>query len=154
MTDIAPLIAELRKPQYAGLTDQQAADAVNSKTATVRRRVPGSAIRLRAMSIGMYAVVRIASEDKSLPNPPRGAAINFVALADSQEMVDLDHPDVQANASILRQFSLASQEQIDAINALADVVIPWTEANGLPEIGIGLVINARREIAGVAVSAQ
>lgn len=154
MTDISPLITELQKPEYAGLTDQQAADVINAKTATVRREVPGSAIRLRAMSLGMYAVVRIASEDKSLPNPPRGAAINFVALADSQEMVDLDHPDVKANAAILRQFSLASQEQIDAINALADVVIPWSEANGLPEVGIGLVINARREITGVSSSAQ
>lgn len=147
MTD--PLIEELQKPEYAGLTDQQAANIINAKTVTVRRRVPASSIRLRAMSLGMYAVVRIASEDKSLPNPPRGAAINFIALADSQEAVDLDHPDVQANASILRQFSLASQEQIDAINALADTVIPWTEANGLPEIGIGLVINARKAIAGV-----
>ena len=150
MTDISPLIAELQKPEYAGLSDQQAADTINAKTATVRRPVPASVIRLRAMSLGMYAVVRIASEDKSLPNPPRGAAINFVALADSQEEVDLDHPDVQANASILRQFSLASQEQIDAISVLADAVIPWTEANGLPEIGIGLVINARKAIAGVA----
>jgi hypothetical protein len=154
MTDISPLIAELQKPEYVGLTDQQAADVINAKTATVRREVPGAAIRLRAMSLGMYAVVRIASEDKSLPNPPRGAAINFVALADSQEMVDLDHPDVRANAAILRQFSLASQEQIDAINALADVVIPWSEANGLPEIGIGLVINARKAIAGVMSSAE
>jgi hypothetical protein len=61
--------------------------------------------------------------------------------------VDLDHPDVATNAGTLRQFSLASQEQIDAINSLGNVVIPWTAANDLPEVGIGLVINARRAIA-------
>ncbi len=141
------LIDELQKPEYAGLSDQQAADAINAKTATIRRPVPAPAIRIRAMSLGMYAVVKIAAEDKSLPNPPRGAAINFITLADSQGTVDLDHPDVAANAATLRQFSLASQEQIDAISSLADVVTPWTTANDLPDVGIGLVINARKAIA-------
>ena len=143
------LIDELRKPEYSGLSDQEAADAINAKTATIRRPVPAPMIRLRAMSLGMYAVVKIAAEDKSLPNPPRGAAINFITLADSQDTVDLDHPDVAANAATLRQFSLASQEQIDAINSLGNVVIPWTTANDLPEVGIGLVINARKAIANV-----
>lgn len=141
------LIAELQKPEYSGLSDQEAADAMNAKTATIRKPVPAPMIRLRAMSLGMYAVVKIAAEDKSLPNPPRGAAINFITLADSQDTVDLDHPDVAANAATLRQFSLASQEQIDAINSLGNVVIPWTAANDLPEVGIGLVINARKAIA-------
>ena len=141
------LIDELRKPEYSGLSDQEAADAINAKTATIRKPVPAPMIRLRAMSLGMYAVVKIAAEDKSLPNPPRGAAINFITLADSQDTVDLDHPDVAANAATLRQFSLASQEQIDAINSLGNVVIPWTAANDLPEVGIGLVINARKAIA-------
>jgi hypothetical protein len=140
------LITELQKPEYSGLSDQQAADAINAKTATIRRPVPAPMIRLRAMSLGMYAVVKIAAEDKSLPNPPRGAAINFITLADSQDTVDLDHPDVATNAGTLRQFSLASQEQIDAINSLGNVVIPWTTANDLPEVGIGLVINARKAI--------
>ena len=140
------LIAELQKPEYAGLSDQEAADAINAKTATIRKPVPAPMIRLRAMSLGMYAVVKIAAEDKSLPNPPRGAAINFITLADSQDTVDLDHPDVATNAGTLRQFSLASQEQIDAINSLGNVVIPWTAANDLPEVGIGLVINARKAI--------
>ena len=143
------LIDELRKPEYSGLSDQEAADAINAKTATIRKPVPAPMIRLRAMSLGMYAVVKIAAEDKSLPNPPRGAAINFITLADSQDTVDLDHPDVAANAATLRQFSLASQEQIDAINSLGNVVIPWTAANDLPEVGIGLVINARKAIANV-----
>ena len=140
------LIDELQKPEYSGLSDQQAADAINAKTATIRKPVPAPMIRLRAMSLGMYAVVKIAAEDKSLPNPPRGAAINFITLADSQDTVDLDHPDVAANAATLRQFSLASQDQIDAINSLGNVVIPWTAANDLPEVGIGLVINARKAI--------
>ena len=33
------LIDELKKPEYQGKTDQQAADMVNAKTVTVRRPV-------------------------------------------------------------------------------------------------------------------
>ena len=39
---------------------------------------------------------------------------------------------------------ICSQPQADALSALADASIPWTESVGLPEIGVGLVINARR----------
>ena len=34
------LIDELKKPEYQGLTDQQAADAINAKTVVVRSPVP------------------------------------------------------------------------------------------------------------------
>jgi hypothetical protein len=44
----------------------------------------------------------------------------------------------------LVQAGIVTQQQADALSALADVSIPWTESVGLPEIGVGLVINARR----------
>lgn len=144
----AVLDAELRKTQYATMSDVEAADAVMAKTTTTRRPVPASIIRLRSMAIGMYAVVKIAAEDKSLPNPPRGAAINFITLADSSDVVDLDHPDVAANAATLRQFSLASESQIAAINALGDSIVRWVDTNDIGDVGIGAIINARRRIAG------
>jgi hypothetical protein len=48
----------------------------------------------------------------------------------------------------LVQAGICSQAQADALSALADHSIPWTESVGLPEIGVGLVINARRSING------
>ncbi len=144
----AVLDTELRKPQYATMSDEAAADAVMAKTSTTRKPVPASLIRLRSMAIGMYAVVKIAAENNSLPNPPRGAAINFITLADSSDMVDLDHPDVAANAETLRQFSLASEDQINAINTLGDAIVRWVDTNGIGEVGVGAVINSRRRIAG------
>lgn len=33
------LIDELKKPEYQGKTDQQAADMVNAKTVTIRKRI-------------------------------------------------------------------------------------------------------------------
>jgi hypothetical protein len=44
----------------------------------------------------------------------------------------------------LVQAGICSQPQADALSALADHSILWTESVGLPEIGVGLVINARR----------
>ena len=150
LTGEAALDAELSLPQYAAMSDQAAADAVNAKTSAARRPVAASVIRLRAMALGLYAVVKIAAEDKALPNPPRGAAINFITLADGSDVVDLDHPDVVANAETLRQFSLASESQIAALHSLGDITIPWTVAKQIGEVGIGAVINSRRRIAGGA----
>jgi hypothetical protein len=141
------LIAELQKPEYAGLSDQEAADAINAKTATIRKPVPADRVQAAAIASGLWAIVKIASQNAGLPNPPRGAAMSFVDWIEAGRPIDMDGGTVHTNAGTLRQFSLASQEQIDAINSLGNVVIPWTAANDLPEVGIGLVINARRAIA-------
>ena len=148
MTD--PLIDELQKPQYAGLTDQQAANIINTKTVTVRRMVSAESVQAAAIASGLWAIVKIASQNAALPNPPRGAAMSFVDWIEAGRMIDMDSATVSGVGSVLLQYKLATQAQLDAIRALADTVIPWTEANGLPEIGIGLVINARKAIAGVA----
>ena len=149
MTD--PLIEELRQPEYAGLTDQQAADAINAKTVTVRRTVSAESVQAAAIASGLWAIVKIASQNAALPNPPRGAAMSFVDWIEAGRMIDMDSATVSGVGSVLLQYNLATQAQLDALRALADTVIPWTEANGLPEVGIGLVINARKAIAGVAV---
>ena len=44
-----PLVDELRKPEYASLDDQQAADAINAKTVTYRR--PASSADVKAAAI-------------------------------------------------------------------------------------------------------
>lgn len=148
MTD--PLIAELRKPEYAGLSHQQAADAINAKTVTVRRMVSAESVQAAAIASGLWAIVKIASQNAALPNPPRGAAMSFVDWIEAGRMIDMDSATVSGVGSVLQQYNLATQAQLDALRGLADTVIPWTEANGLPEVGIGLVINARKAIAGVA----
>jgi hypothetical protein len=60
----------------------------------------------------------------------------------------MDRPAVIGMRAALVQAGICSQPQADALSALADVSIPWTESVGLPEIGVGLVINARRSING------
>jgi hypothetical protein len=44
----------------------------------------------------------------------------------------------------LVQAGICSQPQADSLSSLADQSIPWTESVGLPEVGVGLIVNARR----------
>ena len=73
--------------------------------------------------------------------------MSFVDWIEAGRPIDMDGGTVQGVGSVLLSYNLATQEQLDALQTLADVVIPWTAANDLPEVGIGLVINARRAIA-------
>lgn len=141
------LIAELRKPEYSGLPDQAAADAINAKTATIRRPVAADRVQAAAIASGLWAIVKIASQNAGLPNPPRGAAMSFVDWIEAGRPIDMDGGTVQSVGAVLLSYNLATQEQLDALQVLADVVISWTAANDLPEVGIGLVINARKAIA-------
>jgi hypothetical protein len=140
------LIAELQKPEYAGLSDQEAADAINAKTATIRKPVPADRVQAAAIASGLWAIVKIASQNAGLPNPPRGAAMSFVDWIEAGRPIDMDGGTVQGVGAVLLSYNLATQDQLDALQTLADVVIPWTAANDLPEVGIGLVINARKAI--------
>ena len=141
------LIDELQKPEYSGLSDQEAADAINAKTSTIRRPVPADRVQAAAIASGLWAIVKIASQNTGLPNPPRGAAMSFVDWIEAGRPIDMDGGTVQGVGAVLLSYNLATQEQLDAMQTLADVVIPWTTANDLPEVGIGLVINARKAIA-------
>jgi hypothetical protein len=149
MTD--PLILELQKPEYASLSNQAAADIINAKTVTVRRQVSAEIVQAAAIQSGLWAIVKIAAQNAALPNPPRGAAMSFVDWIEAGRMIDMDSTTVGSVGQVLLQYNLATQGQLDSLKALANTVITWTEANGLPEIGIGLVINARKAIAGANI---
>jgi len=147
MSDLAPLIEELKKPEYATLSDQEAADAVNAKTVTIRRPVSADAVQAAAIASGLWGIVKIASRNPALPNPPQGAALSFVDWIETGRLIDMDSSTVAAVGSVLLSYNLATQEQLDSLKALGDAVIPWTQQTGVGEVGIGYVINARKAIA-------
>jgi hypothetical protein len=140
------LAAKIREPQYAGLSDQLLADAINGLRVSVRRPVPTWAIRQAAIEGGYWVLLLDARESSTAA--VRALAISVLAWIDDQsgtiQTVDLDRPAVVAMRAALVQAGIVTQQQADALSALADVSIPWTESVGLPEIGVGLVINARR----------
>jgi hypothetical protein len=144
------LIDELRKPEYAGLSDQEAADAVNAKTVTIRQPVAAERVQASAIASGLWAIVKIAAQNTALPNPPRGAAMSFVDWIEAGRPIDMDGGTVQGVGQVLLSYNLATQPQLDALQALADTAARWVDTVDIGEVGIGYVRNARRAIAGGA----
>ena len=144
--NLSALAAKIAEPQYRGLSDQLLADAVNGLRVTVRRPVPTWQVRQAAIEAGYWPSLVEARE--STTPAVRALAITVLAWIDDQsgtiQSVDMDRPAVIGMRAALVQAGICLQAQADALSALADASIPWTESVGLPEIGVGLIINARR----------
>jgi hypothetical protein len=144
--NLSALAAKIREPQYAGLSDQMLADAINGLRVSVRRPVPTWAIRQAAIEGGYWVSLLDARESSTAA--VRSLALSVLAWIDDQsgtiQTVDLDRPAVVAMRAALVSAGIVTQQQADALSSLADQSIPWTESVGLPEVGIGLIINARR----------
>ena len=140
------LAAKIAEPQYRGLADQLLADAINGLRVSVRRPVPTWLVRQAAIEGGYWPALVEARETGA--NPIRALAITVLAWVDDQsgtiQSVDMDRPAVVQMRAMLVAAGICSQPQADALSALADASIPWTESVGLKEVGIGDIINARR----------
>ena len=147
--NLEALRTELAKPEYEGLSDQEAADTINTKTVTVRELVPTWKVKQLAMEQGVWGKLRIIEKDKneSIPDEARGLAITVLDWIDDVsgkiQSVDMDLVSTQTMLGGLVAANLATQTQVDAIRALADVTIPWTQANDIGEVGIGFIRAAR-----------
>ena len=143
---LSALAAKIAEPQYASLSDQLVADAVNGLRVTVRRPVPTWLVRQTAIEAGYWPAL-IEARESTTP-AIRALAITVLAWIDDQsgtiQTVDMDRPAVVNMRAALVAAGIVTQAQADALSSLADASIPWTESVGLPEIGIGLIINARR----------
>jgi hypothetical protein len=144
------LIDELKQPQYAGLTDQQAADAVNAKTVQQSAPVPAQQIRLTLASRGKLAAIKRIGDNTAAPEPPYDACATLMALLEADDTIDIQNAAVSAASAILIQHNLLTQADADAIAALAVKTVPWVDTVDIGEVGIGYVRNARRAIAGGA----
>lgn len=142
--DIDPLREELAKPEYSVLSDQQAADAINAKTVDVVVRVENSEIKRQAIMAGIWPGIIAGQRDA---NPQKaGLCIGVIEWLNDTRMprTDMDLSAVQTMLAGLVAFGLMTQEQATAIDALKNQSVRWTEHNGLPEVGIGLVRAARK----------
>jgi hypothetical protein len=145
--NLAILATELAKPEYASLTDQQAADAINAKTVSLRQLVPTWRVKQYAIEQSIWAKVKLALRKSDTADEVYGLCIQLVDWVDDSagkiQSVDVDLSSVQMMLGGLVQIGIATQEQVNAIIAMGSVTRPWTTHNGLPEIGIGLVRNMR-----------
>ena len=141
------LIDELRKPEYASLGDQAAADAINAKTVTVRKPVDLWMVEEHASRKGYRAKLERASKNEN--HPCQEIAINILEYIKSPRLntVDMDLVDTQLMVGALVQCQFATRSMADELLALADQTVRWVDHNGIGEVGRGVVYNARLEIA-------
>lgn len=147
--DLTPLTIELSKPEYSGLNDQAAADAVNAKTVAVRELVPCWSVKQLAIESGYWAAIKIASQSSDVPLQVRGVALSAVDWIDDSsgkiQNVDMDSPAVLAMLGGLVAAGLLTESQSSDLQALADQTKRWVDVVGLGTVGIGYVRNARGE---------
>jgi hypothetical protein len=137
---------ELSKPEYAGLSDQAAADAVNAKTVVVNQLVPIWQVKEHAILNGYWPMVKAGQLDA---NPTKaGLCVSVIDWIDDPKLstIDVNLPEVQTMLGGLVSFSLLTQSQANEVVAMGTKVVSWTSTVGLPEVGIGLVQNARKEM--------
>ena len=144
------LIQELQKPEYAGLSDQAAADMVNAKMVSRRELVPTWLIKQHGIENGYFATIKIASCDTAIPVQVRGLCISVLAWIDDQagkiQSLDMDLASTHAMVSGLIACGILTQAQATSLDRLADHDVRWIDDQGIGEVGIGLIINARKQI--------
>lgn len=144
--NLSVLAAKIREPQYAGMADQILADAINALRVSVRQPVPTYLVRRQACE-GLYwsdLIDACESSDITLKKLARAMMIWINDTSGTVQTIDMDLPAVVSVMGSLVSLGVITQAQAEALSALADASIPWTESVGLPEIGVGLIVNARR----------
>ena len=140
------LIDELKKPEYIGKTDQQAADLINAKMVMVRKPVELWKVEEHASRKGYRAKLEKASRDES--NPCQEIAINILTYIKSNrlETVDMDLIDTRQMLGAMVQCGFASQAHTDELIALGDSQVRWVDQQGLGTIGDGTIRSMRAMI--------
>jgi hypothetical protein len=145
---IEALIQELSKPEYARLSDQAAADAINAKTVLARKPVDLWMVVEHSSRNGYRAKLELARTNGN--HPCQETAINILEYINSPRLqtVDMDLPSTRGMVQALVQCQFATQSMADEILALANQTIKWTESVGLPIATAGAV-RVAREYMGV-----
>jgi hypothetical protein len=137
---------ELSKPQYASLSDQAAADAINAKTVTVQQTVAIHKLKEYAIINGIWPKLKVG-QASSIPQVA-ALCVSVLDWVDDPRIstLDVNKPEVQAMLDGLVSAGIMSSSNKADVVAMGSHTASWTSQNGLPEIGIGLVQNARKEI--------
>lgn len=140
------LLDELRKAEYASLSDQAAADAINAKTVTVRKPVDLWMVVEHSSRNGYRAKLELARTNGN--HPCQETAINILEYINSPRLqtVDMDLPSTQGMVQALVQCQFATQAMADELLALADQTVRWVDHNGIGTVGDGTIKSLRSMI--------
>lgn len=128
MVDFSALKAELALPAYAGMSNADAAAAINAKSVSVKRLVDiADAVTFLRECGAWYAIKKAADS-----NPAAYAAVDLVEDLRAQT-INVENPMVQQMGAGLVASNLMTQEQWDGVTALGTISVRWTQENcGLP----------------------
>ena len=140
------LIDELSKAEYASMSDQAAADAINAKTVTIRKPVDLWMVVEHSSRNGYRAKLELARTNGN--HPCQETAINILEYINSPRLqtVDMDLPSTRGMVQAMVQCQFATQSMADELLALADQTVRWVDHNGIGTLGVGLVQNARKKM--------
>ena len=140
------LIDELSRAEYATLSDQAAADAINAKTVTVRKPVELWMVVEHSSRNGYRAKLELARTNGN--HPCQETAINILEYINSPRLqtVDMDLLATRVMVQALVQCQFATQAMAEELLALADQTVRWVDHNGIGTLGVGLVRNARKKM--------
>jgi hypothetical protein len=132
------LLDELPKPEYASMSNQAAADAINAKTLTIRVPVPTADAITHASTEGYYCSIKDASEQPpSTQGTPqsqcRAAAINIRAFVESPKTINIDMDSQSAinMKTAMAGCGFATPQQVASLDALANRTVRWVDLNGV-----------------------
>ena len=155
------VLDELPKPEYQFLSNQAAADAINSKTLTIRVPVPTADAITHASTEGYYCGIKDASEQpQSTPGTQqsqcRAAAINIRAFVESPKTINIDMDSQSAinmkNAMVGCGF--ATPQQVRSLDALANRIVRWVDHYGQGNQSADSIRVARDELSGLTARRQ
>ncbi len=138
-----PLIEELRKPQYQGTSDQQAADLINALTVTVKRLVPVMLIKEWSIDELIYSNIIVGCESSDVDIRKLCLGIRGWIEDPRAQNVDLDKQSAVAMMIGMVYHGLAKQAQIERLKSLQWITIKWTESVGWSHVEPGHVQSAR-----------
>lgn len=148
------LLDELGKSEYASLSDQAAADAINAKTVAVRVLVDLWQIEEYARRNGIRQLLKRA--EGNAQHPCQGIAIDILAYITSPrtEKLDVDLAETQAMFGAMVSCGFATEANVGEMVALADQAVRWVDHYGHGNQSADSVRVARDELSGLTARRQ
>ena len=148
------LLDELRKTEYASLSDQAAADAINAKTVTVRVLVDLWQIEEYARRNGIRQALKRA--EGNAQHACQGIAIDILAYITSPrtEKLDVDLAETQAMFGAMVSCGFATEANVGEMMALANETKRWVEFNNVGNQSADSIRVLRDELSGLTARKQ
>lgn len=139
---------ELQKSEYQNLTDRQAADLINSKTITIRRRVDCGVVKQHAIENGYFADIEegCISTNQDIRKLCKNVKAWIDDPSGKMKEIDMDAQSTINMINFLLYAGLITQEWMNELKNLANYTILWVDYIGVGKICDGTVKDIRSRL--------